>query len=117
MTDVLRWQLPLIKSFTDLRYHTERVTRLAKKKLQPVIIAKNNKPEAILLSVKTFEELLAYLQKAQDRQDVAGSEAVLRAVQPGEWVPIQKIARELLGVGYVRRYLRSTGGKAAKKTS
>lgn len=117
MTDVLRWQLPLIKSFTDLRYHTEKVTSLAKKKLQPVIIAKNNKPEAILLSVKTFEELLTYLQKAQDRQDTAESEAMLKAVKSEEWVPIKKVAKELLGVGYVRRYLRSTGGKATKKTT
>lgn len=117
MIDVSRWQMPLIESFTDLRYATTRVMDLAKKKNQPVVIAKNNKPEAVILSVRTFEDLLSQMQMVQDQRDVMESEEIIKNTKANEWISVEELTEELLGKGYVRRYLRSAGGKKAKKVA
>lgn len=73
MTDLI----PNIASVTDLQRNYKKLTELAKKTGQPVVLLKKNKPEAVLCDFKSY-------QQNQKRQEELEMAEILAAIQRGE---------------------------------
>ena len=69
--------IPTLISASDLQRDSARIIRLAKSGGEPVIVVRNNKPEAAVVSLKKLQFLL-------DRVEELETKDALEAVRVGE---------------------------------
>jgi prevent-host-death family protein len=84
------YNLKNIATVTDLRERTIEVLEEVKKSEEPVVVFKRNKPQAVIINIKKFDEILDRLEDLYDNYlaDKVAKEPVKKKI------PIEEVAKE-----------------------
>ncbi len=88
--------IPTLISASDLQRDSARIIRLAKSSGDPVIVVKNNKPEAAIVSLKKLQFLMDKIEELETKDALEAIKIGEEERKAGKLITISNNLHELL---------------------
>ncbi|MBU4331518.1 type II toxin-antitoxin system Phd/YefM family antitoxin [Patescibacteria group bacterium] len=83
--------LPQMASVQELQRHYRKLLDLVKRTKEPLYLLRNNKPEAVILDLDKYEEMVEVRRKAEEADTLAMYKAYKKAKKEGKLKTVKSL--------------------------